>query len=174
MTCAQPRDIPFGTLGNRVLHVLLPASHPQCSLNPRGDDWGIGEPVCERRPTLLADAPTLLPSGTEGGKGTEAATLASRRASRARPSSNRACSNLVAPEMRLIHISMPLNHPVLSRIALLPPLCPLCGLIRSSWTDASTRTCVYPQTCFAHRNSATRIRPQRSLDLDTTPMLIFL
>ena len=124
MTCAQPRDIPFGTLGNRVLHVLLPASHPQCSLNPRGDDWGIGEPVCERRPTLLADAPTLLPSGTEGGKGTEAATLASRRASRARPSSNRACSNLVAPEMRLIHISMPLNHPVLSRIALLPPLCP--------------------------------------------------
>ena len=43
-----------------------------------------------------------------------------------------------------------LSHPVLSRIALMPPLCiPLCGLIRSFWTDASAHTCVCHQTYFA-------------------------
>ena len=36
---------------------------------------------------------SIAATGTVGGKGTEAATLASNRASRARPSSNRACSD---------------------------------------------------------------------------------
>ena len=56
----------------------------------------------------------------------------------------------------------------------------LCGLIRSSRTDASARTCVCYQTCFARwnrrhvshaswpsRSSATRIRSHRCLDPDT-------
>ena len=51
---------------------------------------------------------------------------------------------LVTLEMRLIHISMRLRSH--QRCIF------LCGLIRSFWTDAPARTCVWDQTCFARWN----------------------